>query len=137
MFNEVLESEGTGLAFSELRCTFGGASIVLDVAILRSDLILKDKDDDIADAVKVAPSATIKILSPQQSSIKVIENIDHCLQHGTELGWLIDPKERTVLIFRPDVALQVIDRPDTQLPMPQVLSKLNLTVSTLFGWLKV
>ncbi len=137
VFNEVLEAEGTGLAFSELRCTFGGASIVPDIVVLRSDLIPKDEDGDIADAVKVAPSATIEILSPQQSSIKVIKNIDHCLQHGTELGWLIDPKEKTVLILRPDIALQIVDRPDAQLPMPQVLSKLNLTVSTLFGWLKV
>ena len=137
VFNEVLEAEGTGLAFSELRCTFGGASIVPDIVVLRSDLIPKAEDGDIADAVKVAPSATIEILSPQQSSIKVIKNIDHSLQHGTELGWLIDPKEKTVLILRPDIAPQVVDKPDAQLPTPQVLGKFNLTVSTLFSWLKV
>ncbi len=68
MLNEVLEAEGTGLAFSELRYTFGGVSIVPDIVVLSRDRIPKDEDGDIADVIKVAPNAAIEILSPQQVS---------------------------------------------------------------------
>jgi Uma2 family endonuclease len=36
----------------------------------------------------------IEILSPQQSSIRVIDNILFALNRGTELAWLIDPQEK-------------------------------------------
>ena len=137
LLSEVLESEGTGLAFSELRCTCGGASVVPDVVVLRRDRIPKDPDGDIADAVEVAPDATIEILSPQQSTTKAIKNIKHCLNHGTEVGWLIDPKEKVVIVFYPDVPLQILDQMNSQLPMPQVLRSFTLTVGTLFSWLQV
>lgn len=137
VLNEVLESERTGLAFSELRCTFGGASIVPDVVVLSRDRIPKDEDGDIADVIEVAPNATIEILSPQQSSIRVIKNIEHCLGHSTEIGWLIDPKEKTVLIFYPNHSFQIFDRPDALLPMPQVLDTFELSVDTLFSWLQI
>ncbi len=135
--NEALEAQGTGLAFSELRCTFGGASIVPDVVVLGSDRIPKDKNGDIADAVEVAPDASIEILSPQQSTTKVIKNIKHCLNHGTEIGWLIDPTEKTVLIFHRDLPLKILDHSESLLPMPQILRPCDLTVGTLFGWLQV
>lgn len=43
----------------------------------------------------------IEILSPEQSSTRVIDNILFCLNAGTELGWLIDPQELIIMIFRP------------------------------------
>ncbi len=135
--NEALEAQRTGLAFSELRCTFGGASLVPDVVVLSSDRIPKDQNGDIADAIEVAPNATIEILSPQQSSTKVIKNIKHCLNHGTEIGWLIDPTEKTILIFHPDLSLQILDQSESLLPMPQILNRYELTVGTLFSWLQV
>ena len=92
---------------------------------------------DIADIVEVAPELAIEILSPQQSPTKVIKKITHCLTYGSQLGWLIDPKERTVLVFRPAKAIEILEAPAAQLPMPEVLSQLELTVKTLFGWLQV
>jgi len=137
VLNEGLETEKAGLAFSELRCTFGGASVVPDVVVLRRDSIPTDEDGDIADAVEVAPDITIEILSPQQSSTKVIKNIKHCLEHGTEVGWLIDPKEKVVIVFYPDIPLQIVDQTGSQLPMPKLLGSFTLTVETIFGWLQV
>jgi Uma2 family endonuclease len=49
-----------------------------------------------------APDWTIEILSPDQKYIKVTKNILHCLTHGTQLGWLIDPDEQMVLTYAPD-----------------------------------
>ena len=38
------------------------------------------------------PDWTIEILSPEQSSTRVVSNILHCIDHGCQLGWLIDPE---------------------------------------------
>ena len=137
VLSDFLESQGTGIALTELRCKFGGAAIVPDVVALQSERIPRDESGDIADIVEVAPDLTVEILSPQQSSVKVIKKISHCLVHGTEVGWLIDPAERTVLVFRPAGAVEILDGSENVLPMPTVLSEFELTVGALFGWLQV
>ncbi len=137
VLNDFLESQKTGLAFTELRCRVGSAAIVPDIVVLSSSQIPCDEDGDIADIVAVAPSLTIEILSPQQSQTRVIKKISHCLTHGTQLGWLIDSNEKTVLVFRPDQAIEILETPTARLPMPDILSAFELTVETLFGWLQV
>jgi Uma2 family endonuclease len=85
-------------AFPELRCTFGGRSIVPDVAVFTNARIPRDENGDIANLFTEAPDWTIEILSPDQSSTKVINKILHCLDHGTHMSWLIDPAERLILV---------------------------------------
>lgn len=137
VINDFLEPKKTGLAFTELRCSFDGSAIVPDIIVLQSSRIPRDEDGDMADIIQIAPDLIIEILFPQQSQTKVIKKIYRCLAHGSELGWLIDPKERTVLIFRSAEAIKIIDETAAQLPMPQVLSEFVLTIETLFGWLQV
>ncbi len=137
VLNDFLEPQKTGLAFTELRCSVGSAAIVPDIVVLSSSQIPRNEDGDIVDIVAIAPSLTIEILSPQQSQTRVIKKISHCLTHGTQLGWLIDPNEKTVLVFRPDQAIEILESPTARLPMPDVLSTFELTVGTLFGWLQV
>jgi Uma2 family endonuclease len=92
--NGSLKPAKTARAFPELRCTFGGRSTVPDVAVFTWDRIPRDDDGAIADSFQAAPDWTIEILSPDQSHTRVIRNILHCLDHGTQLGWLIDPSEQ-------------------------------------------
>jgi Uma2 family endonuclease len=40
-----------------------------------------------------------EILSPDQSQTKVMKNILHCLAHGSQMGWLIDPTTRSVIVY--------------------------------------
>jgi Uma2 family endonuclease len=51
------------------------------------------------------------------------------------MGWLIDPGERSVLIFRPDQPTEVFDQPEARLPVPDFAKDLSLTIEELFGWL--
>jgi Uma2 family endonuclease len=83
------------------------------------------------------PDWTIEILSPGQSANKVLKNINHCLAAGTQMGWLIDPEDRSVVISRIDRNLEVIDEPSAMLPVPDFAKSLELTVDRLFGWLNV
>ncbi|MDB9494622.1 Uma2 family endonuclease, partial [Spirulina major CS-329] len=44
----------------------------------------------------------IEILSPDQRSLQVTRKILFMLRQGTQLGWLIDPSEQVILVFKPD-----------------------------------
>ncbi len=130
-------------AFSELRCSFGGRATVPDVTVFASDSprerlrqrIPRDENGDIANVFAIAPDWTIEILSPDQSQTKVTKNILHCLQHGTQMGWLIDPAERSIFVYASDRSTQVFEAELDMLPVPEFATDFQLTLSDLFGWL--
>jgi len=55
----------------------------------------------------MGPDWTIEILSPDQSQTKVTKNILHCLKHGTQIGWLINPEEKSVFGYGPTQSTEV------------------------------
>ncbi|MCY7323392.1 MAG: Uma2 family endonuclease [Phormidesmis sp. CAN_BIN36] len=135
--NDLVEARQTALAFPELRGTFGGRSIVPDVAVFAWNRIPVDANGEIANVFKTAPDWTIEILSPDQSQTKATKNILHCLEHGCLMGWLIDPDEKAVIVYPSDGRSQVFDEPEQVLPVPEIASGLKLTVENLFSWLQL
>jgi Uma2 family endonuclease len=131
----VLLSAGVAEAFPELRCSFGGRSGVPDVVVLQKGSMTYDADGEIANVVKVAPDWTIEILSPDQDYKKVAKNISHCLDHGCQMGWLIDPEEKTVVVSPQESRSRVFEAADALLPVPDWAVGVELTVGELFGWL--
>ncbi len=71
--NAALRSKHTARAFSELRCTFGGISIVPDISVFRWDRIVRDRDGKIANIFNISPDWMIEILSPDQSQTKLVK----------------------------------------------------------------
>lgn len=135
--NQVAEPTQIALALPEVRCTFGGRSIVPDVVVFAWERVPLDENGDVANVFKAAPDWTIEILSPDQSQTKVTGNILHCLNHGTQLSWLLDPEERSVLIYPPGRQPQLLQQSDQVLSVPNLVAALQLTVSELFGWLRL
>ncbi|AFY33781.1 Uma2 family endonuclease [Calothrix sp. PCC 7507] len=133
--NVIFKPRKIARAFSELRCTFAGRSIVPDVSVFSWAKIPRDENGEVANIFPVAPDWTIEILSPDQSQTKVTKNILHCLNHGTEIFWLLDPDEQTVFVYLPKQQIQVFDQPGLKLPVPDFASELHLSVETIFGWL--
>ncbi|MBD2260008.1 Uma2 family endonuclease [Pseudanabaena sp. FACHB-2040] len=133
--NVNLKPQKLARAFSELRCTFGGRSIVPDVSVFTWSKIPRDQNGEIANAFSIPPDWTIEILSPDQSQTKVTKNILHCLNHGTQMGWLIDPDEQTVFVYLPKQQPEVFDQPGQRLPVPALANELDLSVGIVFGWL--
>ncbi len=133
--NGMLKPQRIARAFTALRCTFGDRSTVPDIAVFVWERIPRQDTGAIANLFALAPDWTIEILSPDQSQTRVTKNILHCLQHGTQMGWLIDPDERSVLVYRPDQPPAVYDQPESRVPVPDFAQDLNLTIATLFDWL--
>ena len=133
--NDVVEEQQIAYAFPELRCTFGGQSTVPDIAIFCWNRIEFDDAGEPVDDVFVAPDWTIEILSPEQSSNRVAGRILHCLKYGSRLGWLIDPDDRSVLIFLPNQQPELCQGSDNLTILDTI--HLQLTAEQIFNWLRM
>ncbi len=137
--NQSLKPLKIACALPEIRCTFGGVSLVPDIGVFQWERLPRQNDGEIADRFNIYPDWTIEILSPQQSSTKVIRKILYCLRNGTQLGWLIDTLEKSVLVLTPEQTLEICDTPELELALPQFINELDLdfklTVRDLFNFL--
>ncbi len=133
--NVNLKSEKIARAFSELRCTFTGRSIIPDITVFTWDRIPREKDGSVANIFQIPPDWIIEILSPDQTHTKTIKKILSCLENGTQMGWLIDPIEQGVFVYLADQKVIFYDEPESILPVPTFAQDLQLTVQQLFAWL--
>jgi Uma2 family endonuclease len=133
--NQEVEEQKIALAFPDLRCMFGGRSIVPDVAVFAWNRIPVDENGDIANDFPLHPDWAIEILSPDQSVTKVTGNILHCLNHGCQMSWLIDPDEQSILVFPPGKQPELLEAEQDVLPAPSLAINLALTVGDVFSWL--
>jgi Uma2 family endonuclease len=131
--NQVVKPSKIAYALPELRCTFGGASIVPDIAVFRWERIPRDPDGQIANKILTYPDWTIEILSPRQSPNRVLANILHCIENGTELGWMLDPEEQNIFVISSDRRIQMF-KGSQSVPVLTGI-ELDLTVAQIFEWL--
>lgn len=143
VINQVTEEQKIAYAFPELRCTFGDRSIVPDIAVFQWNHIPFTTDGEVPDNFELHPDWTIEIFSPEQKPNKIIGNILHCLQHGCQLGWFIDPDDRSVLVFMPNQQPELLQGSvsealpaEARLPLLAGI-ELELTADQVFAWLKM
>ncbi len=133
--NQIVKPQKIAIAFPELRCTFGGASIVPDITVFRWERIPRDEDGQVSNKFLTYPDWSIEILSPNQGTENVLENILHCIEHGTELGWLIVPEKNHIFVINSDRHIQIV-RGENILPMLSGID-LELTANQVFEWLSI
>lgn len=132
--NLVARPRGLGRAFGELRCTFGGRSIVPDILFLLAEHIERDIKGRYRNEILVAPDIHVEILSPGQTDAEAIEKLSFSARHGCPLGWLIDPQRETVRVRRPGRRLRQLAA-DGFLEGEPVLPGFRLPVAQVFRWL--
>lgn len=122
-------------ALPELRCTFAGRSIVPDIAVIAWNRIPVNEAGEPEDHFVEAPDWSIEILSPVQKANRVIDNLLHCIRHGCQLGWMLDPDDYSVLIFAPQQEPNVCRG---ACPLPVLAGvDLELTAEQVFAGLKI
>lgn len=87
------------------------------------------------DNFNLAPDWTIEILSPDQQPNKVLGNILHCLEYGSQLGWFIDPDDLSILFLEPKRQPTLCQDAQTLPVFPEM--DLSLTIQQVFGWLSM
>ena len=106
-------ADGTGVTFDsstgfELP---NGATRSPDVAWVRRTRLSTLTAEQKERFLPLCPDFVIELLSPSDSLSLTQEKMDEYVATGTELGWLIDPAQRRVHVYRPGVAIEHLDRP--------------------------
>lgn len=79
----------------------------------------------------IAPDFVLELLSPSDSLPTTQTKMQEYIDNGVNLGWLINRKNRTVEIYRPNQAVQMLTNP-TQLSDPDILPGFTLNLSSLW-----
>ncbi|MEO0540464.1 MAG: Uma2 family endonuclease [Cyanobacteria bacterium P01_A01_bin.105] len=96
-------------ALQELRCIVSGYAPVPDIVVALLDRLPEQGP------LRGAPDWLIEIRSPDQGTLDLQTKIIHCLNHGTQLAWLIDFIHGQVWVWQGD-ALPVVCSGSDQLP---------------------
>jgi Uma2 family endonuclease len=134
-FNRYGEPRRLVLAFPELRTTYGGSSLVPDVAIYRWERIPWTPDDEVEDEFFLPPDIAIEVTSPDQSIPALTRKCRWYVAHEVPLALLVVPPARYVVVFRqnqPPTTLRGAERID----FSPILPGLTLSVDELFAFLK-
>jgi len=115
-------------ALPEFRCNFDQSSLVPDIAVVRRDRLPTDNR-----ALEGAPDWAIEILSPDQSTTKLLAKAQRFLAHGCQLVWIIDTAAASAIALFPQSPLQVCSGADRLPVLPEI--SLELTVEHLMNWL--
>lgn len=118
-------------AFPELRATFGGRSFVPDVSILRWDRIPRTSEGEMADVLLEPPDIAVEIASPEQRVNALVRRCLLYVQLGVPLALLVDPDDRSVILFAPEKSPIALYGADT-IDLSAVLPDFRLTVNDLF-----
>ncbi|PYS53023.1 MAG: hypothetical protein DMG13_14325 [Acidobacteria bacterium] len=107
------EQDGTGVCFgSSAEFTLpNGAKRSPDGAWIpksRWDRLTKEEKQKFTE---ICPDFVIELRSPSDRVSEVEEKMEEYIANGSNLGWLLDPIENRVTIYRPDQPPQRIDNP--------------------------
>ena len=133
--SQIAQPKQIALAFPELRCVFGGMAIVPDIAVFRWERIPRLPSGRITNRFEIYPDWAIEILSPDQKYKQVLAKLLHCAEYGTELGWLLDAEDESILVVDRDRRVKEFANGD-RLPVLKGID-LDLTVEQVFSWLSL
>lgn len=61
----------------------------------------------------LCPDFVLELLSPSDRLAKTQEKMREYIVNGARLGWLVNPRDRTVEVYRPGREVEVLDNPAT------------------------
>jgi Uma2 family endonuclease len=131
LVNRFAEPRKLAVAFPELRATFGGRSYVPDVAVYRWERIPRTPAGEVANDFTEPPDIAMEVVSPAQSVNALLRRCLWYVAHGVQLAVLVDPGDRSAIVFRPDTrssAFQGADRID----FTDILHDFQFSVDDLF-----
>ena len=128
------EADGTGVAFDSSTGFVlpNGAERSPDLAWVRRDRWDALTQDQRERFPPLCPDFVGEIRSRSDRLATLQAKMREYVDHGAELGWLIDPLERKVYVYRPGEPVVCLDDPDSMSGDP-VLPGFTLDVRQLFA----
>lgn len=89
-------------------------------------------DEDRAGFAHICPDFVVELRSQSDTVVKLKAKMREYMENGSSLGWLIDPIERKVHIYRPGLASEILDDPAEVAGEP-VLNGFVLKMNEIWG----
>ena len=114
-FGNWVKSDGTGKGFdSSTGFTLpNGAERSPDLAWVRLSRWNALTERQRERFAPLCPDFVVELRSPSDSVAMLQEKMAEYIHNGAELGWLIDPFEKKVYVYRPQAQVECLDNPAT------------------------
>ncbi|MGD9890327.1 MAG: Uma2 family endonuclease [Dehalococcoidia bacterium] len=133
--NRQIRPRRLGRAFTELRATFANLSRVPDIAVYRWNRIPRNAAGEVVDDFLEPPDIAIEIVSPGQSTNRLIERCLTFIEAGAQAAILVDPADHSVALMRAGMTMAVLRAGDL-LDLSDIIPDLRLDITALFDELK-
>ena len=80
----------------------------------------------------IAPDLAIEVVSPSNSAAEMREKVMDYLQAGSRLVWVVDPKSRTIAVYRSRNDIRLLTVED-ELDGGDVLPEISIPVAEIFA----
>jgi Uma2 family endonuclease len=126
--------DGTGIAFgpSSGYTLPDGAVLGPDASWVRRERLAGFSDEELEKFPHLCPDFAGEVMSPSDTLREVQAKMTKYIANGAQLGWLIDPYEARVYIYRPGQPVDCLENPMTISGDP-VLSGFVFNVAEIFS----
>jgi len=90
-----------------------GADRSPDGAWIRHERLVTLTPEQQEKFLPLCPDFVIELRSPTDSLTLLLAKMQEYLDNGVRLGWLIDPIQRRVYVYRPQLPIEILENPDT------------------------
>jgi len=132
-FGNWVNKDGSGKGFdsSTVFSLPNGAKRSPDLAWVRNERWESLKEEEQERFPPLCPDFVVELRSPSDSLRYLKGKMGEYIRNGAQLGWLIDPFEKKVHVYRPQTAAEVLDDPET-VSGEQILHGFTLDVRALW-----
>jgi len=131
MINRFARPRKLAWALPELRITYGDCSRVPDLAVYRWERIPVDERGEIADDFVEPPDLVVEIVAPRETGNWLVRRCLSLVTEGVKIVLLVDPVDRSVLLFRPGQQVRAACGAD-QLDLADVLPGFTISAQEIF-----
>lgn len=133
-FSVWVEKDGSGTGFDS-----STGFVLPNEAIRAPDLswIKRDRWKALSDAERsgfahICPDFVVELRSQTDTMAKLRSKMSEYIENGASLGWLIDPLEKRVYVYRPDHEVEILESP-TEVSGDPVLPGFALNLNEIWG----
>ena len=116
-----------GRVLSDTGFQVGERVLIPDIAFLSTDRI----PDDPSKASPIPPDLAVEVVSPSDKLNRIQEKVFAYLEAGTQLVWVLEPRAKSVTIYRSETNITTLTRNDT-LSGEDVIEGFSCQVAELF-----
>ena len=108
-----IRKDGTGKGFDSnaLFILPNGAKRSPDMSWVKLDRWNKLSEKERKSFPHICPDFVVELRSPSDSIKELKEKMEEYIENGAQLGWLIDPFQKKVYVYRPNAEVEELDNP--------------------------